>query len=207
MIPSIVSPGRRAAFAATWVSCTAAAFALSGAVFHFSGSPPDVDGFLYPEGLAGAAVNGIATGLLVGGTQRLILRVVHTGSWRWVAGTTLALFLAHVIGDVISDRYAVTILALAGGVLLGALQWWAMPRPRQRGFIWTFATAVTWAAGVWAGYQLGSYVEDWRIEHMLLGTAVGFLTGAATALLWLRCPPRGSEAGGVGTGPAGPVAR
>jgi hypothetical protein len=33
---------------------------------------------------------------------------------------------------------------------------------------------------------------------MLLGTAVGFLTGAATALLWLRCPPRGSGAGGGG---------
>ncbi|MHA7292185.1 hypothetical protein ACX80V_21505 [Arthrobacter sp. MDT3-24] len=105
------------------------------------------------------AVNGIATGLLVGGAQWLMLRTVHLGSWRWLVGTAPALWFAHVIGDVISDRYAMALLALGGGLLLGALQWWAMRWTSRTGAIWTAASTIAWAAGIWIG-NLGGTAED-----------------------------------------------
>lgn len=167
------------------VASTAAAFALSGLIFHFSGSPPTIDGFFYPEGFVGAVVNGIATGLLVGGAQWLILRTVHLGSWRWLVGTALALWFAHVIADVISDRYAMALLALGGGLLLGALQWWARRWTSRTGAIWTAASTIAWAAGIWIGNLLGGTAEDWRVAHLILASAVGILLGITTGVLWM----------------------
>jgi len=92
---------RAIVFSASWVAVTVAVYVISGVIFHFPGGLPPNNGEVFdPSGLAGALVNGLATGVLVGVSQVLLLRIVGLATWRWAAGTALALLVIHAIGDV-----------------------------------------------------------------------------------------------------------
>jgi hypothetical protein len=174
-------------FAIVWVLVTTGVFALSGFMFHFPGAFPPNNGeaFSSIDGVSGALVNGLPTGILVGISQMLVLRVAGIRSWRWAAGTAVALWLIHTIGDVLPDSIAVPGMVLMGGLLLAGLQWWALQWSPKRGLPWLVAAAFSWALGIWLGLQLAGD-SGWRTEHVFAGLLTGLLYGLATAALWLR---------------------
>ena len=178
-------PIRRASlFAAIWAFGTTAAFTVSGFAFHFPGAfPPNNGDSFNANGFLGALINGILTGTVIGLSQMFLLRMVGIRSWRWAAGTVVGLWLVHTIGDVFPDGTALTLMALVGGFLLGALQWWALEWPAGRGLLWLAATAFPWSLGLWLSSLLAG--TDWRMEHILAGLISGALTGTTTAVAWL----------------------
>ncbi|WP_455834101.1 hypothetical protein [Pseudarthrobacter siccitolerans] len=172
-------------FAVVWMLITTAVFALSGLLFHFPGAFPPNNGEAFnSDGVSGALVNGLPNGILVGISQMLVLPMVGIRSWRWAAGTAVALWLIHTIGDVLPDSIAVPAMVLLGGLLLAGLQWWAIGWPPKRGLPWLLATAVSWSLGIWLGLQLAGG-SDWRTAHVLAGLVTGLLYGLATGALWL----------------------
>lgn len=156
--------------------------------------PPNNGESFNLDGISGALVNGLPTGILVGISQMLVLRMSGLRSWRWTAGTAVALWLIHTIGDVFPDSMALPAMVLLGGLLLAGLQWWALRWSPRRGLPWLVATGVSWSLGMWLGLQLAGG-SGWRTEHVLAGLVTGLLLGLATAALWLWMLTRPSDDG------------
>lgn len=177
---------RRWLFATVWALITIALFTISGFLFHFPGAlPPNNGNSFFAAGFAGAVVNGLPAGILVGLSQMFVLRVAGVRSWRWVAGTAVALWLTHTVGDVFPDPLGIPLMVLLGGLLLGALQWWALRWPGRDGLLWMATTAACWSLGLWLGFLMGAG-SHWRTEHILAGLMTGLLLGVGTGVLWLR---------------------
>lgn len=119
----VVTSGRTLLFIIAWVIVTTAAYVLSGLIFHFPGAFPPNNGEVFnTSGYVGALTNGLATGILVGLGQTLLLRMIGRATWRWAAGTTAALWLIHTIGDVFPDGAALPLMTALGGFILGGAQ-------------------------------------------------------------------------------------
>lgn len=155
---------------------------------HFPGALAPNNGEAFNLNFAGALINGLATGVLVGGLQGWLLRRAGLRGWRWLAGSTVALFLVHAFGDMLPDSAALPLMVLLGGWLLGLRQWWAASWPVRVGMAWTASNGIIWAVSLWAGYHAGHVQDDWRAEHLFVATAVGVGMGAATAAMWLWPP-------------------
>lgn len=180
-------------FAAAWALATTVTFTASGFLFHFPGAlPPNNGDSFNASGFLGALINGMLTGALVGLGQMFLLRTAGLSSWRWAAGTAVALWLIHTVGDVLTDPLATPLMVLLGGFLLGGLQWWALQWPPRQGLPWLIGNTVAWSLGMWLSRLSGDRL-DWRAEHVLVGVVTGLLLGLATALLWLRMLPQGRE--------------
>jgi hypothetical protein len=179
--------------AVVWVLVTTCVFALSGFMFHFPGAFPPNNGEAFnSDGISGALVNGLLTGILVGISQMLVLRMAGIRSWRWAAGTAVALWLTHSIGDVFPDSMAVPVMVLLGGLLLAGLQSWALRWSPRHGLPWLVVTAVSWSLGVGLGLQLAGG-SDWRTAHVLAGLVAGLLYGLTTGALWLWMLTRSND--------------
>ncbi|UZX01339.1 hypothetical protein F8G81_00925 [Arthrobacter sp. CDRTa11] len=177
-------PTKPLLFTVLWFAVTAAGFTVSGVIFHFPGSFPPNNGEAFnPAGINGALVNGLATGIVVGVGQMLLLRLTDRSSWRWAVGTAAALLLIHIIGDVFPDSFSVLLMAVFGGLLLAGGQWWALRLPLRDGLLWVGGSAVAWAVALLLGLQLTAGA-DWRIEHTVVGVLTGLLVGAVTASIW-----------------------
>jgi hypothetical protein len=184
-VKRVASAQRAPVFSTCWMAVTTALYILSGLIFHFPGSLPPNNGDAFnPSGVVGALVNGGATGVLIGVAQMLLLRMIGRATWRWAAGTAIALLLIHIIGDVLPDGVALPLMTLAGGVILGGAQWWALRWPRRQGLLWLVGTAAPWSVGIQLGNQLAAGA-DWRTEHLIIGVWTGVLLGAATGVMWL----------------------
>ncbi|WP_415853614.1 hypothetical protein [Sinomonas sp. G460-2] len=180
-----------------WFATTAASIALASFAFHFPGSLPPGNGDEFvPQGVVGAAIHGGATGLVVGGLQAFLLRRAGRSGGRWLALTVLALFLGHAVADVLPDAYGLPVVATMGGFALGAAQWLAADWPLRIGSAWMAVTGTAWAVAMWAAYEAGRTMPDWRIEHLIIGGAVGVSLGASTAALWLWRPIRETASAG-----------
>src|SRR4029453_6410055 len=190
------TPGTRSpwVFPLLWLLTTALSVAVSGVLFHFPGALPPNNGDSFNPNPAGALVNGVATGLLVGGLQALLLRRSGLRAWRWILGTTVALLVAHTFGDMLPDAVGWPLMAGLGGLLLGLGQWWAARWPAKAGVIWTAVSGVGWASSMWLSYQAVNAPEDWRTEHLIVAAAVGFTVGACTAAMWRWLPLRSGQA-------------
>lgn len=176
------------AFTAAWFLVTAFGVVLCGFLFHFPGALAPNNGEAFNLNPVGALVNGLATGVLVGGLQAWLLRRVGLRAWRWLLGSAVALFLVHAFGDMLPDSLSLPLMVLLGGWLLGLAQWWATSWPVRVGLVWTAVTGIIWAVTLWAGYQAGQIQDDWRAEHLIVSATVGGGVGAATAAMWLWRP-------------------
>lgn len=186
MEPSAGSVHKRWVFLFSWAIGTTVTYALAGFVFHFpSAFPPSNGDRINWEGAIGALINGLLTGLLVAGVQYFLLRMVRLQSWRWIVASMVALWLTHTLGDVLSDDSGLTFVAIFGGLILGALQWWALRWPLSQGIIWLASTEFAWILGIWLGYAVGSGISDWRTEHVVVGIAAGLALSLANTASWL----------------------
>ncbi|MDR6685798.1 NhaP-type Na+/H+ or K+/H+ antiporter [Arthrobacter sp. 1088] len=168
---------------------------VSGVLFHFPGALPPNNGDSFNLNPAGALVNGVATGLLVGGLQAVLLRRSGLRAWRWILGATVSLLVAHSFGDMLPDAVGWPLMAGLGGLVLGLGQWWAARWSAKVGIIWTAVTGVAWAVSMWLSYQTGNTPEDWRTEHLVVAAAVGIAVGACTAAMWRWLPLRSEQVG------------
>ncbi len=172
-------------YAASWFLITIVAYGISGFIFHFPGSFPPNNGEAFNwAGIAGAVVNGLGTGILVGISQRYLMRKIIPNSWRWAAVSILALWLIHAVGDTFPDSVALPVMFNLGGLVIGGLQWWAVRWPARYGLTWLAASALSWSAGLWLSRVLVSGA-DWRTEHVVTGLLGGLVTGVVTAGAWL----------------------
>ncbi|BCW51116.1 hypothetical protein StoSoilB13_34580 (plasmid) [Arthrobacter sp. StoSoilB13] len=182
-------------FPLLWLLTTALSVVLSGVLFHFPGALPPNNGDSFNFNPAGALVNGIATGLLVGGLQAVLLRRSGLRAWRWILGATVSLLAAHSFGDMLPDAVGWPLMAGLGGLVLGLGQWWAARWSAKVGIIWTAVTGVAWAVSMRLSYQAGNAPEDWLTEHLVVAAVVGISMGACTAAMWRWLPLRSEQAG------------
>jgi hypothetical protein len=176
------------AFTTVWFLVTAVGVVLCGFLFHFPGAFPPNNGEAFNLNPVGALIAGLGTGVLVGGLQAWLLRRFGLRAWRWLLGSTVALFFVHALGDMLPDSLALPLMVLLGGWLLGLGQWWATSWPVRVGLVWTAVNGIIWAVTFWVGYQAGHAQNDWRAEHLIVAAAVGVGIGAATAGMWLWPP-------------------
>ncbi|MDP9996788.1 MULTISPECIES: hypothetical protein [Pseudarthrobacter] len=180
-----VSARKAKLYAASWFLITVVAYGISGVTFHFPGSFPPNNGEAFNwAGIAGAVVNGLGTGILVGISQRYLIRKIIPNSWRWSAVSTFALWLIHAVGDTFPDSVALPLIFNLGGLVIGALQWWAVRWPARYGLTWLAASALSWSVGLWLCRVLVSG-GDWRTEHLVTGLLGGLVIGVVTAGAWL----------------------
>jgi hypothetical protein len=172
-------------FALVWSLVTTAAYGVSGLLFHFPGAFPPNNGETFNAGgITGAIINGLGTGLLVGISQRYLMRRTSPGSWRWAACTVVALWVIHVVGDTFPDSLALPLMFVLGGLVLGCLQWWAVRWPPGYGLTWLAASAISWSSGLWLS-RIFTTGTDWRTEHVVTGLLAGVFIGVMTAVAWL----------------------
>jgi len=171
-----------------WVVTSVAAYVLVGLAFHFpSGFPPNNgENFNAPALIVGAFQGGFA-GLVIGSLQALLLRQYFKGVRWWIIASLLGLSVTHAIGDALSDSIALPVVQIAGGVLLGATQWFVLKSQGLNAVVWTLASAVAWFVGLTLGLAVTKQIgAGWQIGHIIAGLVTGITVATVTGALLVR---------------------
>lgn len=189
--------------AALWLIASILGYGLVGVMFHFpSGFPPNTDVF-NSGAFFGGAMQGFLSGLAVGFLQWLVLRRHIAHASRWMLWTAVGLGAVHAFGDALPDRVAIPIIGLAGGLVLGAAQWFVLRYVFDKAWNWIVATGVSWTVGINLGLALievmGLRDRAWTpgvgaTEHGVVGLVAGIVVGLATGVLLSRMQKRLREA-------------
>ncbi len=169
-----------------WVVVTAPAYLIFGGVLHFPGTLDDVG--LEPVPLA----FGVVTGLLIGGTQLLVLRGRLARPWLWPLATAAGMAITHGIGDGLSPAAGYLPVAIVGGLAVGILQAAVLREP-----LWAIATFLALTVGIFGGYTLAFalgfnsiFDDDALARHGIMIGLSAALYALFTAPLFARIRPK-----------------
>lgn len=152
-------------FVAMWVAATAIGMAVGEVSWiqwgwlmdlHLYRSAVELGQLMY------ALESELATGIIVGTLQWVILRNRISHSWQWIISTTLGMVgavLAEKLFSAVADRLLprdigelgwwieAGFVFFFGGVALGFIQWLALRKLLQGAWRWIILTGVSWSLG------------------------------------------------------------
>jgi hypothetical protein len=179
---------------AAWVAVMYVGFALVGGN-HLQAQAP-TRSFDFADILPSAALFGLLFGIvggaIVGALQWVVLRPWVPGVRWWIPLTALAFGLIHAFNDSFQyPPFDIPAVLLADGVVLGALQWFALRRALPRSWVWLPAVAIGWLAGMLFSIALLPQLGGDPLAELLLGWgSAGLVTGLITgAVLLLQLGP------------------
>jgi hypothetical protein len=181
---------------AAWIAVTYLGFALAGGN-HLQVQAPTIS-FDLANILPGAAlvgfVFGVVGGAIVGALQRVVLRSWATGVRWWIPLTALGFGLVHAFNDAFHyPPFDIPVVLLADGVVLGALQWFALRRALPRAWVWLPAVAIGWLAGGLVSIALLSQRTGDPLAELFVGWgSAGLVMGLVTGVLLLLQLGRGN---------------
>ena len=183
---------------AAWVGVTYLGFALAGGN-HLQAQAPTVSfdlANILPSAALFGFVFGAVGGAIVGALQRIVLRSWVSGVRWWIPLTAVGFGLIHAFNDAFQyPPFDIPIVLLADGVVLAALQWFALRRALPRSWVWLPAAAIGWLVGGLVAIALLSQVGDPLAELFLgwgsAGLVLGLITGAV--LLLQRGPEKATR--------------
>jgi hypothetical protein len=178
---------------AVWVALTYLGFALAGGnhlqapgvTFLFDAT--DID----PSAALVGLVFGLVNGAIVGALQWIVLRSWVPGVHWWMPLTALGFGLIHAFNDAVPYRpLDLTVILVADGVVLGALQWFALRRALPRSWVWLPAVTIGWLAGFTLAIALlARGVGDPLVELLVGWGSAGLVMGLITGAVLLQLGP------------------
>jgi hypothetical protein len=117
-----------------------------------------------------------------------VLRSWVPGVRRWIPLTALAFGLVHAFNDALPYRpLDIPVVLAADGVVLGALQWFALRRALPRSWVWLPAATIGWlAGGLVSTTLLAQGASDPLVEIFVGWGSAGVVMGLITGTVLLR---------------------
>jgi hypothetical protein len=163
------APGRAARWVAACVMGTVLAGMAIGTIVMTLGSVlfPGDPGLIrnLPSGNYGLVI-----GLIVGGTQAIVLRRHVRSTLVWTVGTGLAAQIAFEVAFVVGNALHMRVVSYIGGVLAlalvtGLFQAAMLRAPWRRALSWTMWNIVAIAAGILAGAVSSMAIQPTAFRH------------------------------------------
>lgn len=174
-----------------WLVVTTAGLAWAGWFGHFPfGFPPGLNAPPLRAALVGAGF-GAASAVLLAVAQWLVLRrALGVPGW-WALATVLGVSGMHALGDPLAESGRVglvsaefALVALAGGAIIGALQYLVLRHRLDHAAWWGAASVVGWSIGVTVGLAVVASLGlgSGRGAHAVAGGAAGAIVGGCTGV-------------------------
>ncbi|HJW89463.1 MAG TPA: hypothetical protein VJ436_02355 [Anaerolineales bacterium] len=185
-----------------WILANLIGFGFAGAFFHnfpLAYSPSNLTrfgAFSLAPAIFGGLFFGAIPALLIGWSQRIVLRRYWPLSRWWILSASIGMGVMHFLSDGFENARDLSIAVLLGGLSVGAFQWLLLQPHLPLPGWWILANLIGWYLGWVIGIailrSIGILYLPWVgglevKQHGILGVSAGLTSGLGTGLLlmWL----------------------